>query len=147
MVNASISATQEFDGASVGIMTMGTGQQPDADQRHLVLRPLRPRAASSAANSVATETAKRESHSQGWESATTATGLDSVQTGSYGSYDRNGEWQFTASYDSSWSSMDADARGASGFSTEAAYETERTKFTQFKKRLQHGLQLELQLLL
>ena len=130
-VNASISATQEFDGASVGIMTMGTGSslmQTNGTSSSAAAT----QAASSAANSVATETAKRESHAQGWEKATTATGLTSVETGSYGSYDRNGEWQFTTSYDSAWGSMDETARGASGFSTEAAYETERTKFKQFK---------------
>ena len=130
-VNANISATQEFDGASVGIMTLGTGSslmQTNGTSSSAAAT----QAASSAANTVATETAMRESHQQGWEKATTATNLTSVETGSYGSYDRNGKWEWSTSYDSAWTSMTADAQAASGFSTEAAYETERTKFKQFK---------------
>ena len=130
-VNANISATQEFDGASVGIMTMGTGSslmQTNGTSSSAAAT----QAASSAANSVATETAKRESHARGWEKATTDTSLTSVETGSYGSYDRNGDWQWTASYDSAWGSMSADAQAASGFSSATEYETERTKFKQFK---------------
>ena len=130
-VNANISATQEFDGASVGIMTLGTGSslmQTNGTSSSAAAT----QAASSAANTVATETAMRESHQQGWEKATTATNLTSVETGSYGSYDRNGKWEFTKSYDSAWTSMDQTAQTASGFSTEAAYEAERTKFKQFK---------------
>ena len=70
-------------------------------------------AASAAANSVATETAQRESHATGWEAATTDTQLTSVETGSYGSYDRNGEWQWSKEYDSSWSDLSGEREQAS----------------------------------
>ena len=130
-VSANISATQEFDGASVGIMTMGAGSSL-TQNNGTSSTAASTQAAASAANTVATETAMRESHAEGWKTATDSTKLTSVETGSYGSYDRNNEWQWSTSYDSPWTSMTDEAKASSGFSTEAAYETERTKFKQFK---------------
>ena len=130
-VNASVSATQEFDGLSLGVMQMGAGSsmmQTNGTSSSAAAT----QAASAAANSVATETAQRESHSTGWESATTATNLSSTTTGNYGSYDRNGDWQWSADYDTSWGDLDASVQASYGSEGRTAYETEQSNFNQFK---------------
>ena len=130
-VNASVSATQEFDGLSLGVMQMGAGSsmmQTNGTSSSAAAT----QAASSAANSVATETAQRESHATGWEEATTATNLSSTETGNYGSYDRNGDWQWTADYDSAWGDLDASVQASYGADGQTAYETEQSNFKQFK---------------
>ena len=130
-VNASVSATQEFDGLSLGVMQMGAGSsmmQTNGTSSSAAAT----QAASAAANSVATETAQRESHSTGWESATTATNLSSTTTGNYGSYDRNGDWQWSADYDTSWGDLDASVQASYGSEGRTAYETEQSNFKQFK---------------
>ena len=130
-VNASVSATQEFDGLSLGVMQMGAGSsmmQTNGTSSSAAAT----QAASSAANTVATETAMRESHSTGWESATTATNLSSTETGSYGSYNREGGWEWTADYDSSWGDLDASVQASYGTSGQTAYETEQSNFNEFK---------------
>ena len=130
-VNASVSATQEFDGLSLGVMQMGAGSsmmQTNGPSSPAAAT----QAASAAANSVATETAQRESHATGWEEATTATNLSSTETGNYGSYDRNGDWQWSADYDSAWTDLDASAQASYGSEGQTAYETEQSNFKQFK---------------
>ena len=130
-VNASVSATQEFDGLSLGVMQMGAGSslmQTNGTSSSAAAT----QAASAAANSVATETAQRESHATGWEDATTATNLSSTETGNYGSYDRNGDWQWSADYDTSWVDLDASAQASYGEGGQTAYETEQSNFKQFK---------------
>ena len=130
-VNASVSATQEFDGLSLGVMQMGAGSslmQTNGTSSSAAAT----QAASAAANSVATETAQRESHSTGWEEATTATNLSSTETGNYGSYDRNGDWQWSADYDTSWGDLDASVQASYGSEGRTAYETEQSNFNQFK---------------
>jgi hypothetical protein len=130
-VNASVSATQEFDGLSLGVMQMGAGSslmQTNGTSSSAAAT----QAASAAANSVATETAQRESHATGWEEATTATNLSSTETGNYGSYDRNGDWQWSVDYDSSWGELDASAQASYGEGGQTAYETEQSNFKQFK---------------
>ena len=130
-VNASVSATQEFDGLSLGVMQMGAGSslmQTNGTSSSAAAT----QAASAAANSVATETAQRESHATGWEEATTATNLSSTETGNYGSYDRNGDWQWSADYDSAWGDLDASAQASYGEGGQTAYETEQSNFKQFK---------------
>ena len=130
-VNASVSATQEFDGLSLGVMQMGAGSsmmQTNGTSSSAAAT----QAASAAANSVATETAQRESHATGWEEATTATNLSSTETGNYGSYDRNGDWQWSADYDSAWTDLDASAQASYGSEGQTAYETEQSNFKQFK---------------
>ena len=130
-VNASVSATQEFDGLSLGVMQMGAGSslmQTNGTSSSAAAT----QAASAAANSVATETAQRESHATGWEDATTATNLSSTETGNYGSYDRNGDWQWSADYDSAWGDLDATAQASYGEGGQTSYETEQSNFKQFK---------------
>ena len=130
-VNGSVSATQEFDGLSNGVMQMGAGSslmQTNGTSSSAAAT----QAASSAANSVATETAMRESHSTGWESATTATNLSSTETGNYGSYNREGEWEWTADYDTSWGDLTAAQQASYGTSGQTAYETEQSNFKEFK---------------
>ena len=130
-VNASVSATQEFDGLSLGVMQLGAGSslmQTNGTSSSAAAT----QAASAAANSVATETAQRESHSTGWESATTATNLSSTTTGNYGSYDRNGDWQWSADYDTAWGDLDASVQASYGSEGRTAYETEQSNFKQFK---------------
>jgi len=130
-VNASVSATQEFDGLSLGVMQMGAGSsmmQTNGTSSSAAAT----QAASAAANSVATETAQRESHATGWEEATTATNLSSTETGNYGSYDRNGDWQWSADYDSAWGDLDASVQASYGSDGQTAYETEQSNFKQFK---------------
>ena len=130
-VNGSVSATQEFDGLSNGVMQMGAGSslmQTNGTSSSAAAT----QAASSAANSVATETAMRESHSTGWESATTATNLSSTETGNYGSYNREGEWEWTADYDTSWGDLTAAQQASYGTSGQTAYETEQSNFNEFK---------------
>ena len=130
-VNASVSATQEFDGLSLGVMQMGAGSsmmQTNGTSSSAAAT----QAASAAANSVATETAQRESHATGWEDATTATNLSSTETGNYGSYDRNGDWQWSADYNSSWTDLDVTAQASYGEGGQTAYETEQSNFKQFK---------------
>ena len=130
-VNASVSATQEFDGLSLGVMQMGAGSsmmQTNGTSSSAAAT----QAASAAANSVATETAQRESHATGWEEATTATNLSSTETGNYGSYDRNGDWQWSADYDSAWGDLDASVQASYGSEGRTAYETEQSNFNQFK---------------
>ena len=130
-VNASVSATQEFDGLSLGVMQLGAGSslmQTNGTSSSAAAT----QAASAAANSVATETAQRESHATGWEEATTATNLSSTETGNYGSYDRNGDWQWSADYDTSWVDLDASAQASYGEGGQTAYETEQSNFKQFK---------------
>ncbi|MFL2507856.1 MAG: hypothetical protein ACJ0G7_12225 [Parasynechococcus sp.] len=131
-VNASVSATQEFDGLSLGVMQLGAGSslmQTNGTSSSAAAT----QAASAAANSVATETAQRESHSVGWEDAMTATSLASTTTGSYGSYDRNGDWQWSKELRHRlgliWLLPAQASYGAEG---QAAYETEQTSFNQFK---------------
>ncbi len=130
-VNASVSATQEFDGLSLGVMQLGAGSslmQTNGTSSSAAAT----QAASAAANSVATETAQRESHATGWEAATTATKLSSVETGSYGSYDRNGEWQWSKDYDSAWADLSASRQSSYGAEGKTAYETEKSNFNQFR---------------
>ena len=130
-VNASVSATQEFDGLSLGVMQLGAGSslmQTNGTSSSAAAT----QAASAAANSVATETAQRESHSTGWEEATTATNLSSTETGNYGSYDRNGDWQWSADYDTSWGDLDASVQASYGSEGRTAYETEQSNFNEFK---------------
>merc|ERR1711991_430116 len=130
-VNASVSATQEFDGLSLGVMQLGAGSslmQTNGTSSSAAA----PQAASAAANSVATETAQRESHATGWEAATTDTQLTSVETGAYGSYDRNGEWQWSKEYDSAWSDLSASRQASYGAEGQTAYETEKSKFNSFR---------------
>ncbi len=95
-VNASVSATPEFDGKALGLMQLtggsalnqsnGTSSSASATQ-----------AAASAANSVATETAQQKSHKTGWEAATTLTSAASTKSGNYGSYDQAGDWKWNDS--------------------------------------------------
>ena len=130
-VNASVSATQEFDGLSLGVMQLGAGSslmQTNGTSSSAAAT----QAASAAANSVATETAQRESHAQGWETATTDTQLTSVETGSYGSYDRNGDWQWSTDYDTPWADLSASRQASYGAEGQTAYETEKSKFNQFR---------------
>ena len=130
-VNASVSATQEFDGLSLGVMQLGTGSslmQTNGTSSSAAAT----QAASAAANSVATETAQRESHKDGWEAANTATGLTSATTGSYGSYDRNGDWQWSTDYDTPWADLSASRQASYGAEGQTAYETEKTNFSKFK---------------
>ena len=130
-VNASVSATQEFDGLSLGVMQLGAGSslmQTNGTSSSAAAT----QAASAAANSVATETAQRESHAQGWETATTDTQLTSVETGSYGSYDRNGEWQWSKDYDTPWADLSASRQASYGAEGQTAYETEKSKFNSFR---------------
>ena len=130
-VNASVSATQEFDGLSLGVMQLGSGSslmQTNGTSSSAAAT----QAASAAANSVATETAQRESHKDGWEAANTATGLTSVETGSYGSYDRNGDWQWSKDYDTPWADLSASRQASYGAEGQTAYETEKTNFSKFK---------------
>ena len=130
-VNASVSATQEFDGLSLGVMQLGAGSslmQTNGTSSSAAAT----QAASAAANSVATETAQRESHAQGWETATTDTQLTSVETGSYGSYDRNGEWQWSKDYDTPWADLSASRQASYGSEGQTAYETEKSKFNSFR---------------
>ena len=130
-VNASVSATQEFDGLSLGVMQLGAGSslmQTNGTSSSAAAT----QAASAAANSVATETAQRESHATGWEAATTDTQLTSVETGSYGSYDRNGDWQWSKDYDTPWADLSASRQASYGAEGQTAYETEKTNFSKFK---------------
>lgn len=122
-VNASVSATPEFDGQSLGLMkltdgsnlmqTNGTSSAAAATQ-----------AAAQAANTVATETARRESHAAGWEAAQTATNVSSTKSGNYGSYDSSGSWQWNDSYYKKTASEVG--------MTEAEWKSEQTAYSQFK---------------
>ena len=81
-MNANLT-TQEFDGASVGIMTLSEGSnlmQTNGTSSSAAST----QAASAAANTVATETAQRESHAKGWRQH--LVNETSVDTGRYGSY-------------------------------------------------------------
>ena len=130
-VNASVSATQEFDGLSLGVMQLGSGSslmQTNGTSSSAAAT----QAASAAANSVATETAQRESHASGWEAATTTTGLTAVETGSYGSYDRNGDWQWSTDYDTPWADLSASRQASYGAEGQTSYETEKSNFSKFK---------------
>jgi hypothetical protein len=128
-VNANISATQEFDGASVGVMTLSAGSNL-MQNNGTSSSAASSQAASSAANSVATETAHRDSHTKGWESATSSESLASVDTSKFGSYSRSGEWEFTKTLFNGAYSSNAEAQ--SEYATEAEWSAARTKFKEFK---------------
>ena len=128
-VNANISATQEFDGASVGIMTLSEGSnlmQTNGTSSSAAST----QAASAAANTVATETAQRESHAKGWETATANSSETSVDTSRYGSYNASGGWEFTTSLFNGAYSSNTEAQAE--YASEAEWSAARTKFREFK---------------
>ena len=128
-VNANISATQEFDGASVGIMTLSEGSnlmQTNGTSSSAAST----QSAASAANTVATETAQRESHAKGWETATANSSETSVDTSRYGSYNRSGGWEFTTTLFNGAYSSNTEAQAE--YASEAEWSAARTKFREFK---------------
>ena len=128
-VNANISATQEFDGASVGIMTLSEGSnlmQTNGTSSSAAST----QSAASAANTVATETAQRESHAKGWETATANSSETSVDTSRYGSYNRSGGWEFTTTLFNGAYSSNTEAQAE--YASEAEWTAARTKFREFK---------------
>ena len=119
-VEASVSATQEFDGLASGVMQMGAGSNL-MQTNGTSTAAASTQASAVAANAVATEVAETVSHDTGWEKATIAlhgamvpsedsvdemvwqqgTGSDFFYkeiTGNYGTFDDDGEYQFNDAY-------------------------------------------------
>ncbi len=95
-VNASVSATPEFDGKALGLMQL-TGGSSLNQSNGTASSSASTQAAAAAANDVATSTAAQKSHKTGWETATTGTTTSGTTSGSYGSYDKSGEWKWNDS--------------------------------------------------
>lgn len=127
-VNASVSATPEFDGVALGMMSLAQGSNL-MQTNGTSSAAASTQAAASAANTVATETARRQSHEAGWEAAQTATGVASTQSGNYGSYDSSGSWQWNDSYFGRSATEAGYSNDASG---QAAWKAEQTAYSQFK---------------
>ena len=128
-VNASVSATQEFDGLSLGVMQLGAGSslmQTNGTSSSAAAT----QAASAAANSVATETAQRESHAKGWETATASSSETTHDTSRYGSCNRSGGWEFTTTLFNGAYSSNTEAQAE--YASEAEWSAARTKFREFK---------------
>ena len=112
-VEASVSATQEFDGLASGVMQMGAGSNL-MQTNGTSTAAASTQAAAVAANAVATEVAETISHDTGWEKATLALeGAGSSFfyaeiTGNYGTFNDDGEYEFNdAYYDREWDELTA----------------------------------------
>ncbi len=112
-VEASVSATQEFDGLASGVMQMGAGSNL-MQTNGTSTAAASTQAAAVAANAVATEVAETISHDTGWEKATLA--LEGAGsrffyaeiTGNYGTFNDDGEYEFNdAYYDREWDELTA----------------------------------------
>ena len=95
-VNASVSATPEFDGKALGLMQL-TGGSSLNQSNGTASSSASTQAAAQAASDVATETAQSKSHKTGWEAATTLTSAAATKSGNYGSYDQAGDWKWNDS--------------------------------------------------
>ena len=112
-VEASVSATQEFDGLASGVMQMGAGSNL-MQTNGTSTAAASTQAAAVAANAVATEVAETISHDTGWEKATLAlegSGSNFFYaeiTGNYGTFNDDGEYEFNdAYYDREWDELTA----------------------------------------
>ena len=112
-VEASVSATQEFDGLASGVMQMGAGSNL-MQTNGTSTAAASTQAAAVATNAVATEVAETISHDTGWEKATLALeGAGSSFfyaeiTGNYGTFNDDGEYEFNdAYYDREWDELTA----------------------------------------
>ena len=110
-VEASVSATQEFDGLASGVMQMGAGSNL-MQTNGTSTAAASTQAAAVAANAVATEVAETISHDTGWEKATLAlegSGSNFFYaeiTGNYGTFNDDGEYEFNdAYYDREWDEL------------------------------------------